>query len=160
MTRNLTHVTRCFCLWGLCIGLLPGAFVIADELAYKQEVLNKVSIFASRNRIKLAVLNRDVHADCYIPITISIAIRRDGTVEEVSIVKSSTVPVVDNWYRWIIQQAAPYPPLETHYDPVPDEIIITHEFKLDVRLWSENVRSTKPCEPLRPLHLQLDQEPE
>lgn len=129
---------------------LSAAPVASDQLDYERAFLEKVHQFATLNRINLRVLNRDLHADCYIPLVISTTIASDGSVKEIVIVESSTVPVVDNWYRWIIKQAAPYPHLATHYDPVPDEITITQEFRLDVRLWSENVRSTRPCDPIEP----------
>lgn len=135
---------------------LSAAPVASDQLGYEREFLEKVHQFANLNRINIRVLNRDLHADCYIPLVISTTIASDGSVKEIVIVESSTVPVVDNWYRWIIKQAAPYPRLATHYDPVPDEITITQEFRLDVRLWSENVRSTRPCEPIKPRRVQSD----
>ena len=136
--------------WLFFVGIMRPAIANADETSYREAFLTKVHTFANLNRINLRALNRDVHADCYIPVTISIVIRRDGTVADVSIVETSTVPVVDNWYRWVIRQAAPYAPLAEHYDPVPEQIVMTEEFRLDVRLWSENVRSTRPCDPIRP----------
>ena len=134
----------------LCLALLQPAISFADDATYRQEVLARIHAFGNRNRLDIRALNRDVHADCYISITISIAIQRDGSVEEASIVKSSTVPVVDKWYQWIIMQAAPYAPLSEHYDPVPDQIVMIEEFRLDVRLWSENIRSDRPCDPIKP----------
>jgi len=95
-------------------------------------------------------LHRDVHADCYIPVIIATIILSDGSVKDVSIVKSSSVPIVDRYFRYIIEQAAPYQPLANHYDPVPERITVTQEFKLDVRLWSDGVSSTRSCEELKP----------
>lgn len=135
---------------------LSAAPVASDQLDYERAFLEKVHQFANLNRINLRVLNRDLHADCYIPLVISTTIASDGSVKEIVIVESSTVPVVDNWYRWVIEQAAPYQPLGAHYDPVPDQVTITYQFTLDVRLWSENVRSTRPCEPIKPRRLQPD----
>ena len=40
--------------------------------------------------------------------------------------------------------------LRDHFDPVPDEMTITHEFHLDVRLWSDGQRSAEPCKRLEP----------
>ena len=122
----------------------------ADTLTYEEEFVTEVIEFANLNRLNLSRLNRDVHANCYIPVTISTVVLKDGSVKEISIVKSSTVPVVDRYFRYIIEQAAPYAPLEKHMDPAPDEVTITHEFRLDVRLWSDGISSTNPCQELEP----------
>jgi hypothetical protein len=122
----------------------------ADSVAYEESFVDQVTKFANLNRLDIARLHRDVHIDCYIPVTISTTILRDGTVKEISIEKASTVPVVDRYFRYIVEQAAPYSPLGRHFDPAPDEVTITHEFRLDVRLWSERITSTRPCQQLRP----------
>lgn len=121
----------------------------ADALTYQQDFRKEVMEFAYLNRLQAERLHRDVHADCYIPLTIATVVLADGSVKQVSIVKSSTVPIVDRYFRYVIEQAAPYQPLANHYDPVPDEITVTQEFKLDVRLWSDGVRSVRPCEELK-----------
>ena len=122
----------------------------SDALTYQQEFTKEVAEFANLNRLRIARLNRDVHADCYIPVTLATVILSDGSVKDVSIVKSSSVPVVDKYFRYVIEQAAPYQPLANHYDPVPEEITVTQEFRLDVRLWSDGIGSTRPCERLEP----------
>lgn len=50
--------------------------------------------FANRNSLKLSRLHRDIHADCFIPVTISTVIAQDASVKDVSIEKSFTVPVL------------------------------------------------------------------
>lgn len=112
--------------------------------------MNEVIEFANHNRLSIARLNRDVHADCYIPVTMAAVILRDGSLKDVAIVKSSSVPVVDRYFQFVIEQAAPYPPLAEYYEPAPDEVTITHEFRLDIRLWSDGISSTRPCEELKP----------
>jgi len=112
--------------------------------------VEEITEFANHNRLSLTRLNRDVHADCYIPVTVAAVIHADGTLKDMAIVESSSVPVVDRYFRFVIEQAAPYPPLADYYDPVPDEVTITHEFRLDVRLWSDGISSTRPCEKLKP----------
>ena len=134
---------------------LPGS-AYSDPLTYQQEFTEEVVEFASLNRLNIARLHRDVHANCYIPVTIATIILSDGSVKDVSIVKSSTVPVVDRYYLYIIEQAAPYQPLANHYDPAPEEITITQVFKLDVQLWGHGIRSTRPCEELNPRDSQPD----
>jgi hypothetical protein len=57
-------------------------------------------------------------------------------------------PVVDRYFAYIIGQAAPYQPLAGHYDPPPEEITITHEFRLDAQVWGHGVRSERQCEEL------------
>ena len=128
----------------------------SDPLTYQQEFAKEVVEFANLNRLNIARLHRDVHAGCYIPVTIATVIIRDGSVKDVSIVKSSSVPVVDKYFRYIIEQAAPYQPLANHYDPVPEEITVTHEFRLDARLWSNGASSTHPCDELKPPGSQPD----
>ncbi len=132
------------------------ALAYPDPLAYQQEFVEDVFKFGNLNRLNLARLHRDVHANCYIPVTIATIILSDGSVKDVSIVKSSTVPVVDRYFLYIIEQAAPYQPLANHYDPAPDEVTITHEFKLDAQLWGHGIRSTRQCEELKPRGSQPD----
>jgi hypothetical protein len=59
--------------------------------------------------------------------------------------------VVDRYFLYVIQQAAPYEPLADHYAPVPEQITITREFRLDVQLWGQGIPSTRPCERLKPV---------
>jgi TonB family protein len=134
---------------------LPGS-AYSDPLAYQQEFTEEVVEFADLNRLNIARLHRDVHANCYIPVTIATIILSDGSVKDVSIVKSSTVPVVDRYFLYVIKQAAPYQPLTNHYDPAPEEITITQEFKLDAQLWGHGIGSTRPCEELKPRNPQPD----
>ncbi len=128
---------------------LPGS-AHSDSLTYEQEFAEEVVEFANLNRLNIARLHRDVHANCYIPVTITAIILSDGSVKDVSIVKSSTVPVVDRYFLYVIEQAAPYQPLANHYDPAPEKITITQDFKLDAQLWGHGIRSTQPCEELKP----------
>lgn len=121
----------------------------ADPMTYEQAFVRHVVEFANLNRLRLDRLHRDVHADCFVPLVIATTIGSDGSVRDIVIVESSSVPVVDRYFRFVIEQAAPYGALDQHYDPVPDEITITHEFRLDVRLWSDGISSTRPCERLQ-----------
>ena len=120
----------------------------ADAAGYRLAFVAQVQRFANLNRLKVERLNRDVHADCYIPLVVATTVRSDGSVKEIIFVESSSVPVVDRYFEYAIKQAAPYPALADHYDPVPNEVTISHEFRLDVRLWSDGVRSAAPCERL------------
>jgi TonB family protein len=122
----------------------------SDSLTYQQEFAAEVIEFANLNRLNIERLNRDVHANCYIPVTISTIILSDGSVKDVSVVKSSTVPVVDKYFLYVIAQAAPYQPLARHYYPALEEITITWEFKLDAQSWGHAIRSTQACEELEP----------
>ena len=85
---------------------LPG-LAHSDSLIFEQEFAEVVVEFANLNRLNIARLHRDVHANCYIPVTIATIILSDGSVKDVSIVKSSTVPVVDRYFLYVIEQAAP-----------------------------------------------------
>lgn len=129
---------------------------LSDPQTYQQEFTKEIVKFASLNRLQIERLNRDVHADCYIPVTIATVILSDGSLKDVSIVKSSSVPIVDKYFRYVIAQAAPFQPLANHYDPVPDEIEITQEFRLDVRLWSDGTSTTRPCNEPEPRGPQSD----
>ena len=128
---------------------LAGA-VYSGSLTYQQEFTEEVAEFANLNRLSIARLHRDVHADCYIPVTIATIILSDGSVKDISVVKSSSVPVVDRYFRYVIEQAAPFQPLANHYDPVPEEITVTQEFRVDTRLWNDGVSSTRQCDELKP----------
>ncbi len=149
------RIQKCF-LAGLVLALTGPA--LSDPLAYEQEFTKEVTEFADLNRLSIGRLHRDVHADCYIPVTIATIILGDGSVKDVSIVKSSSVPIVDKYFRYVIEQAAPFQPLANHYDPVPEEITVTQEFKLDARLWSDGLSSTRPCDELEPRSSKPDQE--
>ena len=137
----------------LVLALTGSAF--SDPLTYQQEFTKEVVEFANLNRLRSGI-HRDVHADCYIPVIIATIILSDGSVKDVSIVKSSSVPTVDRYFRYIIEQAAPFQPLANHYDPVPEEITVTQEFRLDIRLWSDGISSTRPCDELKPRGSQPD----
>ena len=43
----------------------------ADALAYEQEFVEEAIEFGNLNRLNLARLHRDIHANCYIPVTIA-----------------------------------------------------------------------------------------
>ena len=130
--------------------------VTADALTYQQAFEEEVTTFANLNRISIERLNRDVHANCYIPATLATTILSDGSVKDIVIVKSSSVPVVDRYFLYVIEQAAPFQPLANHYDPVPEEITITREFKVDARLSEDGISSTRPCDELKPRESQPD----
>ena len=122
----------------------------ADPLEYEREFVEQVYAFVKLNRMNIDRLHRDVHVDCYIPITIATVIRSDGSVKDVSIVKSSSVPVVDRYFLFVIEQAAPFQPLSGHYDPVPEELTVTKEFRLYVELWGHSMETARACEELEP----------
>ena len=154
LKSEMGNGTRRFFFASIVLALTGSAY--SDALTYQQEFTEEVAEFANLNRLNIARLHRDVHADCYVPVTIATVIIRDGSVKDVSIVKSSSVPVVDRYFRYIIEQAAPYQPLANHYDPVPEEITVTREFRLDVRLWSNGISSKRPCDKLKPRGSQPD----
>jgi hypothetical protein len=128
------------------LGLVLTGFAHSNPLTYQQEFTKEVAEFASLNRLNIERLHRDLHADCYIPVTIATIILSDGSVKDVSIVKSSSVPIVDRYFQ----------SLANHYDPVPEEITVTQEFRLDVRLWSDGISSTRACDELEPRGSQSD----
>ena len=123
---------------------------MSDERTYKEEFVSEVLEFASLNRLHVSRLHRDVHANCYIPVTVATTVLRDGSVKDIAIVSSSSVPVVDRYFRFVIEQAAPFPPLDAHYDPVPDEEVITYEFRLPVDLPGDGLGADRPCKRPQP----------
>jgi hypothetical protein len=129
---------------------VAGIAARADLLTYQQEFEKEVVEFANQNRLQIERLHRDVHADCYISVTIATTVLSDGSVKDIGLVKSSSVPIVDKYFRYVIEQAAPFQPLANHFDPVPAEIMITQDFRLDVSLWRDGIRSMRPCEELKP----------
>ena len=142
------------------IALLLSAVLSAhsDELTYEQEFVREVTEFANHSRLSITRLNRDIHANCYIAVTVGTIIRSDGSLKDAFIVESSTVPVVDRYFLYVIQQAAPYLPLADHYESVPEAITITREFRLDAQLWGQGTPSTRPCERLEPSESQPNRE--
>ena len=146
--RGINVLSRGILATALLIFAAAPVFSGAPE--YEQEFAREITEFANLNRLNLDRLHRDIHADCYIPVTIAAVIASDGSLQSVSVVKSSTVPVVDRYIVYVTEYAAPFPPLSSHYDPVPETITITYEFRLDVTLWGHGVRSTRPCEELEP----------
>ena len=133
---------------GLALALVGTAY--ADAQTYEQEFMQEVYAFAKLNRMNIDRLHRDVHVDCYIPITIATIIRSDGTVKDISIVRSSSVPVVDRYFRYVIENAAPFHALDAHFDPVPEEITVTKEFRLYVESWGYSMDTTRACHELKP----------
>ena len=129
---------------------VAGIAARADLLTYQQEFEKEVVEFANQNRLQIERLHRDMHADCYISVTIATTVLSDGSVKDIGLVKSSSVPIVDKYFRYVIEQAAPFQPLANHFDPVPEEIMITQDFRLDVSLWRDGIRSMRPCEELKP----------
>ena len=134
----------------IVLALTLPATAHTDASSYEQAFVARVYQFANLNRLDIRRLNRDLHANCYILVTLATTLHADGSVKGVSIVKSSTVPVVDRYFVYIIEQAAPYQPLARHYDPPPEEITITQEFRLDAQLWGHGVRSERQCRELGP----------
>ena len=153
LNSEMSKGIRRFFSASLVLALTGSAF--SDPLTYQQEFMKEVVEFANLTRLRSGI-HRDVHADCYIPVMIATIILSDGSVKDVSIVKSSSVPTVDRYFRYIIEQAAPFQPLANHYDPVPEEITVTQEFRLDIRLWSDGISSTRPCDELKPRGSQPD----
>ncbi len=153
LNSEMSKGIRRFFSASLVLALTGSAF--SDPLTYQQEFTKEVAEFANLNRLR-SEIHRDVHADCYIPVIIATIILSDASINDVSIVKSSSVPVVDRYFRYIIEQAAPFQPLANHYDPVPAEITVTQEFRLDIRLWSDGISSTRPCGELKPRGSQRD----
>jgi hypothetical protein len=48
-------------------------------------------------------------------------------------------------------------PLANYYDPVPEEITVMQEFRLDAGLWREGISSAGPCDELKPRGSKPDQ---
>lgn len=140
----------------LALVLVLTGIAYSDSLTYQRDFVKEVTAFANLNRLNIARLHRDVHANCYVAVTIATTILSDGSVRDVVIVKSSSVPVVDRYFRYTIEQAAPFQPLANYYDPVPEETIVTHEFKLDIRLSGDDISSTRLCDELKPRASQPD----
>jgi len=136
---------RRFFLASLVLALTGSVF--SDPLMYQEAFEREVAEFANLNRLRSGI-HRDERADCYISLIIATIILSDGSVKDVSVVKSSSFPNVDRYFRYVIEEAAPFQPLANHYDPVPEEVTVTQEFRLDIRLWSDGISSTRPCEEL------------
>jgi hypothetical protein len=132
-------------LASLVLALTGSAF--SDPLMYQEAFEREVAQFANLNRLRSGI-HRDERADCYISLIIATIILSDGSVKDVSVVKSSSFPNVDRYFRYVIEEAAPFQPLANHYDPVPEEVTVTQEFRLDIRLWSDGISSTRPCDEL------------
>lgn len=138
--------------------LAPAWVAYSEVLTYEQQFVGEVTEFANLNRLSIARLHRDIHSNCYIAVTVATVIRSDGSVKDAFIVMSSTVPVVDRYFLFVIQKAAPYEPLADYYDPAPQEITITKEFRLDVQLWGHGIQSDRPCEQIKPRSSYPDKE--
>ncbi|MEH6611256.1 MAG: energy transducer TonB [Halioglobus sp.] len=122
--------------------------VLAAPNDYKEAVLQEVYTFASHNRMNRDALHRDVHADCIVAVTLNIAINADGSLQQVNIVETSTVPVFDRYSKYVVEQAAPFPPLSEYHSSTPDTINFDHVLRLDARVWNDMQHSTQRCKPL------------
>ena len=122
--------------------------VLAGSNDYKEAVLQEVYTFANHNRMNLGALHRDVHADCIVAVTLNIAINADGSLQRVNIVETSTVPVFDRYSKYVVEQAAPFPPLSEYHSSALDTINFDHVFRLDARVWNDSQHSTQRCKSL------------
>lgn len=86
-------------LFGVLLVLVLIGPAHGDSMTYEEAFVSEVIEFANLNRLNLSRLHRDIHADCFIPVTISTVIAQDGSVKGISIEKSSTVPVVDRYFH-------------------------------------------------------------
>ena len=116
--------------------------------AYQQAFAAEVHKFALKTRIDQGMLNRDKHADCYIRVVMNAVISEGGRLERVSVEKSSGVPIVDKYFTYVIQQAAPYQPLSSQFSGGRQQVLISQEFMLDARLYNDKRRSKSPCDEL------------
>ena len=57
--------------------LVVAGLAAADSPGYRQAFVDQVQRFANLNRLKIDRLNRDVHADCYIPLVVATTVRSD-----------------------------------------------------------------------------------
>ena len=116
--------------------------------AYQWAFANEVHTFAMKNRIDQGFLHPDKHANCYLRVVMNAAISGDGGLESVSVEKSSGVPIVDKYYTYAIELAAPYQPLSSQFSDGRQRVSIVYEFTLDARLYDDSQRSKHPCDEL------------
>jgi hypothetical protein len=65
----------------------------------------------------------------YVNPLVTVALRRDGSVESVAIDRSSGVPAIDNAIRQIVLMLAPY-------EPLPRDLGMDYDLVEIVRVWT------------------------
>ena len=136
----------------LVLGIIMGFPVKAGEREYFVAVQSEVHRWAMINRINQGRLHRDKHSDCLLTIILSTTVNAHGELEQVSVTRSSGVPVVDRYYTYATQQAArTFPPMAGYFaGSPPARLTMNLQYVLDTS--DEQGRlaepSTQPCEPL------------
>lgn len=100
--------------------------------SYRTEFSDKVHKFAMRNRFHVGNINRDKFSHCYLTVKIDTTILASGKVKNVVVKKSSTVPMVDKYFKYVIEQSAPFKPLKSYFGSGIKQIVVTENFKLDL----------------------------
>jgi hypothetical protein len=103
----------------------------AQLVAYAEAWARKIQLNMAFERV------REVVKRPHNPPLVTVAIRRDGTVESVNFVIPSGVPEIDEAIRGIVESEAPYPPfppaLASEFDVI--EIRRTWQFDMAIRLY-------------------------
>jgi len=134
----------------LCCALVFAGTASAEALdqgklsAYRAQFSNKVHKFAMRNRFHIGNINRDKFSNCYLAVKVDTTISANGKVKKVVVKKSSTVPMVDKYFKFVIEQAAPFKPLKGYFGSGVKQLVVSEDFKLDLNQQYKK-RSSKSC---------------
>jgi len=112
--------------------------------SYKNHFSKKVLTFSKKNRLQITNINRDKYMNCYIWIRFNVVIASNGSIKSLILTNPSPVEVVNNYYSYLISEAAPFDPLEMYFGKELEEFTITEEYKLDIKQQHDAV-ITKPC---------------
>ena len=103
----------------------------AELILYAEAWARKIELNMSFDTVRALVKTP------YTDPMVTVAVRRDGSVESVSFVRSSGLPALDDAIRQVVQNLAPYqafpPALAREYDVV--EIRRTWYFDMAIRLY-------------------------
>jgi hypothetical protein len=125
--------------------LMSQSTLAAGEQAYHKVFYQKAQKFAELNRFHMNNLPLSLRNQCYLAATIKTSVSADGKPVLTEVIQSSGVPRLDEYFQYVIRQAAPYPRLDEFISPSTDSVALESIFILDLRHYDESRRSGGPC---------------
>ena len=112
--------------------------------AYQKHFFDKVYQFSNHNRFNTGNINRDKYTNCYMQVGIEVSIAADGHIKHLSVKEPSPIPIINRYFHYIVNQAAPFDPLKKYYGDELNQLTIFKQFRLNIPL-HENSSVSEPC---------------
>ena len=115
-----------------------------NVLLYKRHFAEKAYKFGNRNRFNIGNINRDKYSNCYMQVGIQVTVAADGAIKNLSVKYPSPVPMIDKYFSYIVNQAAPFDKLKKYFSDELNELTFVENFRLKVNLY-EKSKVSKQC---------------